>query len=405
MSRTASMDTKNGDIGSLCRDAKTPLFKEQVRVGIPNIGNHDSFLARVTDALDNKMLSNQGPYVCEFEKRLANYLGVKHVISMCNGTVALQVAASAIGLTGEVIVPSFTFVATPHSLQWLKIKPIFCDVDPITHNIDPGKIEALITPRTTGILAVHLWGRPCEIDKLEAICEKHNLQLLFDASHAFGCSYNGKKIGNHGCAESFSFHATKFLNTLEGGAVATNDDALAEKMKHMRNFGFETAENVVCVGTNGKMNEISAAMGLTSLESMGSFIETNKRNYQQYSEEFETIPGFSMIQYSSNEDNNFQYIIVVVDSEISGLTCDQTVELLWSENVMVRRYFYPGCHEMEPYRSCSTHAGLHLQETERLAKKVIAFPNGTSVDPSMISTICGLLRLAVNVACDRAEVV
>lgn len=375
---------------------REPLFEEQLLVGRPNIGNEDAFLARVKDALDRKWLSNQGPFVRDLEERLAHYLGVKHVIAMCNGTVSLQIAARAIGLSGEVIVPSFTFVATPHSLQWQEITPVFCDIDPKTHNIDPDKIESLITPNTTGILAVHLWGRPCEIEKLEAICKKHNLKLLFDASHAFGCSHNGKMIGNYGHAESFSFHATKFFNTLEGGAVATNDDDIAEKMKLMRNFGFKEIDNVVSIGTNGKMNEISGAMGLTSFESIELFVEANRKNYQRYSAEFESIPGCSMVQYDPHESNNFQYIIVEVDNEVTGLTRDQIVELLKSENVLVRRYFYPASHAMEPYQSYMPHNVQHLQETDKIAKSVISFPNGTSVDETMISKICNLLRLAVH---------
>ena len=181
---------------------------------------------------------------------------------MCNATVALEIAIRAMGMSGEVIVPSFTFVATAHALQWQEITPVFCDIDPRTHNLDPNRIEEMITPRTTGIIGVHVWGRPCAVDALAEIAQRRHLKLLFDAAHAFGCSYQGQMIGNFGDAEVFSFHATKFFNTFEGGAVVTNDDELAAKMRLMKNFGFHGYDNVIYVGTNGKMSEVSAAMGL-----------------------------------------------------------------------------------------------------------------------------------------------
>ena len=386
----------NSALASLSICTGEPFFDDKVHVGRPNVGNHDAFLTRVKDALDRKSLSNQGPFVNDLEERIANHLDVEHVIATSSGTVSLEIAAKAMGLSGEVIVPSFTFVATPHALQWQGITPVFCDIDPKTQNIDPEEIESLITPRTTGILAVHIWGRPCEIEKLEAICEKNNLKLLFDASHAFGCSYKGRMIGNHGDAETFSFHATKFFNTFEGGAIATNDDELAERVKLMRNYGINGTDSVLHIGKNGKMNEISAAMGLTSLEAIDSFIASNKNNYQRYYSEFESIPGCSLIEYNPQVYNNYQYIVVEVDSKVTGLNRDQIVEILQCENVMVRRYFYPGCHELEPYKTNFPNAGQRLQETNKLTESVVSFPNDTSVDPTMISQICHLLRLAIN---------
>ena len=186
--------------------------------------------------LDRRRLTNRGPFVRQLEERIADYVGVNHCIAMTNGTIALEIAIRALGMTGEVIVPSMTFIATAHSLQWQQIKPVFCDIDPATHNVDPNRIEELITPLTTGIIGVHVWGRPCEIDLLSENAGRNNLKLLFDAAHAFGCSYKGKMIGNFGDAEVLSFHATKFFNTFEGGAVLTNDDLLAEKNRLMKNW-------------------------------------------------------------------------------------------------------------------------------------------------------------------------
>jgi dTDP-4-amino-4,6-dideoxygalactose transaminase len=191
---------------------------------------------------------------------------------MCNGTIALEIAIRALGLTGEVIVPSYTFIATAHALHWQGITPVFADIDPDTHNLDPEAVRRMITPRTTGIIGVHLWGRAAPVEALQAISDEHGLQLMFDAAHAFGCSYRGQMIGNFGRAEVLSFHATKFFNTLEGGAVVTNDDELAEVMRLMRNFGFSGYDNVIHPGTNGKMVEICAAMGLTNFDELDDVV-------------------------------------------------------------------------------------------------------------------------------------
>ena len=259
-----------------------PMFAEPLHVGRPNIGNHKRFLQRASDILDSGWLSNNGPIAQEFEQRIASFLGVKHCVAMCNGTIALEIATRALDLKGEVIVPSYTFVATAHALQWQEITPIFADIDPATHNLDPAAVWRMITPRTTGIIGVHLWGRASPVKELEAIAKEHNLRLMFDASHGFGCSLGGRLLGGFGECEVFSFHATKFFNTFEGGAVVTNNDTLAEKMRLMRNFGFSGYDNVIYPGTNGKMTEIAAAMGLTNLEELDDFVAINRRNYQCY---------------------------------------------------------------------------------------------------------------------------
>lgn len=373
-----------------------PAFNDKLYVGRPNIGKREHLLARINDLLDRRYLSNNGPYVQEFEELIAKTVGVKHCIAMCNGTVALEIAIRAGGLTGEVIVPSFTFIATAHALQWQEITPVFCDIDSKTHNINPYQIEQMITPRTTGIIGVHLWGRACEVEALTDIAKSHNLKLLFDAAHAFGCSYKGQMIGNFGNAEVFSFHATKFFNTFEGGAVVTNDDELAEKIRLMNNFGFAGYDRVIYVGTNGKMNEVSAAMGLTSFESMEEFIAVNYRNYQHYQQQLADIPGISLSTYDEQEKCNYQYIILEVDEALTQISRDKLVEILWAENVIARRYFYPGCHLMEPYRSYFPHAGLLLPNTESLTSRVLSLPTGTAVGLEEISKICQIIRLVIS---------
>jgi dTDP-4-amino-4,6-dideoxygalactose transaminase len=329
------------------------------------------------------------------EAQVARLLDVKHCIAMCNGTVALEIAIRALGLKGEVIVPAFTFIATAHALQWQEITPVFCDVDPRTHNLDPAQVERLVTPRTTGIIGVHVWGQPCNVEALAAMAQQHDLGLLFDAAHAFGSSHHGRMIGNFGDAEVFSFHATKFFNTFEGGAVTTNDDELASKIRLMHNFGFAGLDNVIYIGTNGKMSEVSAAMGLTGLESLDDFIAVNFRNYRQYRRELAGIQGVRMLAYDESEQGNYQYIVLEIDEGFSGISRDQLVEILHAENVRARRYFYPGCHRMEPYRSYFPHAGLLLPETESLVQRVLTLPNGSSVGTEEISGICQIVRLAL----------
>jgi dTDP-4-amino-4,6-dideoxygalactose transaminase len=372
-----------------------PVFNEPLHVGRPNIGDRERLFNRITDLLDRRWLTNNGPYVQEFERQIADLIGVKHCIAMCNATIGLEIAIRAAGLTGEVIVPSFTFVATAHSLQWQEITPVFCDIDPHTHNIDPRQVERLITPRTTGIIGVHLWGQACDVDALAEIADKHHLKLLFDAAHAFGCSYRGRMIGTFGDAEIFSFHATKFFNTFEGGAVVTNDDELATKIRLMKNFGFAGYDNVTYVGTNGKMSEIAAAMGLTGLESLEEFIATNYRNYKEYQRHLKDTPGIRAKIYDEKERCNYQYIILEVDEDEAGLNRDQLIDILHAENILARRYFYPGCHRMEPYRSYFPHANLLLPETEQMVHRVLALPTGTAVGPEEIEQICHIINLAV----------
>ena len=380
-----------------------PAFAEVLHVGRPNIGDRGRLLERINDLLDRRWLTNNGPFLEEFEARLTDVAGVPHCVAMCNGTVALEIAIRALGMTGEVIVPSFTFVATAHALEWQGITPVFCDVDARTHTLDPDRVEALVTPRTTGIIGVHLWGRPCHTGALAEIARARGLRLLYDASHAFACSHEGRMIGGFGDAEVFSFHATKFLNSFEGGAVATSDGELAERMRMMRNFGFVGYDDVRYVGTNGKMAEISAAMGLTSLESMTEFTAVNRRNYHHYRACLEGTPGLSLTAYDERERCNFQYVVLEVEPGAEGVGRDLLQRVLLAENVFARRYFYPGCHRMEPYRSALPAAGLALPVTERLSNRVLSLPTGTAVGLEAIETICDVVRLACSHAPEIAR--
>jgi len=373
---------------------KIPAFDTMLHVGGPNIGHRDRLMQRIEGILDRHWLTNRGELVQEFETRLQDYLGVRHCISMCNGTVALEIAIRALGLKGEVIVPSFTFIATAHALQWQEITPVFCDIAPGTYNIDPERIEELITPRTTGIIGVHVWGKPCDTEPLEALSHRHGLRLMFDGAHAFGCSHKGTMIANFGECEVFSFHATKFFNTFEGGAVATNNDELAEKIRLMQNFGFSGMDKVIYIGTNGKMNEVCAAMGLTNLDSLDEFIEINRRNYNLYHKRLADIPGIELVRYDTSEKNNWQHVVFELNETNYGRSRDELMKHLHANGVRARRYFYPGCHRMEPYRSYYPHAHLLLPETEQLCDRVLLLPTGTGVTQEDIRTISLIIEKA-----------
>lgn len=384
--------TKNDDLAIFCGN---PTFQEPLHVGRPNIGNRDRLVSRINNMLDRHWLTNNGPYVHEFEQRIAEFVGVKHCITVCNATIGLEIASRALGLAGEVIVPSFTFIATAHALQWQEITPVFADINPKTHNLNPLSVEKLITPRTTGVLGVHVWGRPCDVEALSEITQRHHLKLMFDAAHALGNSHHGQMIGNFGEVEVFSFHATKFLNSFEGGAIVTNNDDLAKKIRNMINFGFAGYDQVDYLGINGKMTEICAVMGLTSLESIDTIIATNRQNYRQYKQGLSDVPGVTVAEYDETEKCNYQYVILEINEQVAGITRDVIVKILQAENVLARRYFYPGCHQMEPYRSYFPHAGLLLPETEKLVERVMSLPTGTSVTIDDVKKICQIICFAV----------
>jgi dTDP-4-amino-4,6-dideoxygalactose transaminase len=384
---------KNNSFRSV--DVVKPLFSEHLHVGRPNIGNRERLLERINQVLDRRWLSNDGPLVREFETAIAQYVGVKHCIALCNATAGLEIAIRAMGLKSEVIVPAYTFVATAHALTWLGIRPVFADIDPLTHNINPEAVERLITHNTSGVIGVHVWGHPCDTDALEKVARKHGLKVMYDAAHAFGSSRNGMMVGNFGECEVYSFHATKFLNTFEGGAVVTNNDELAEKIRLMRNFGFKGYDNVVSIGINGKMSEVCAAMGLTSLESVHELINLNERNHKAYRIGLNRIPGITLLERNDGERHNYQYVVIEVEETLYGRTRDELVDILHSHNVIARKYFWPGCHRMEPYVTQAPNVYKDLAETEHVAARVVVLPTGQTVNADMISKICRIISASV----------
>ena len=255
-------------------------------------------------------------------------------------------------------------------------------------------MAARITPRTTAVIGVHLWGRPCDVDGLAELADRHALKLLFDAAHAFGCTCKGRMVGSFGDAEVFSFHATKVLNAFEGGVVTTNDDELARRLRLMRNFGFAGYDNVVELGTNAKMSEVSAAMGLTSLDSFDEFVAVNYRNYKLYEERLRDVPGVRLARYDESERCNYQYVVLEVDERAAHIGQKDLLRVLWAENAIARKYFAPGCHNMPVYRELYPEAGKSLPVTNRLADRLLILPTGTTTSEQAVQGICSVLRLA-----------
>jgi dTDP-4-amino-4,6-dideoxygalactose transaminase len=377
----------------LAINGATPAFAEPLHVGRPNVADRELYLEKIAGMLDSGWLTNDGPLVREFEARLAEHVGARHVVATCNATIALEIAVRALGLSGEVIVPSYTFIATAHAVAWQGITPVFADIDPETHCLDPASVERLITPRTTGVIGVHLWGRTAPVESLEAIARERGLKLIFDAAHAFGVTRGGKLVGGFGACEVFSFHATKFLNSLEGGAVATDDDDLAQAVRLMRNFGFAGYDNVIHPGTNGKMVEACAAMGLVNLERVQDLVEVNLRNHRAYARALADVPGLRLLGFDEAERNNFQYVVVERQPDCAA-SRDEIVAALTAEGVLARKYFWPGCHRMLPYREQCPEADAHLPNTNAVAERVVVLPTGVSVsesDAEVIGSVLGVL--------------
>jgi len=346
-------------------------FTQPLYVGRPTTGDRSRFLERLNRVLDSQWLTNDGPMVREFEERVAEQAGVRNCVATCNATTALQLLFTALGLSGEVVLPSMTFVATAHAVRMLGLTPVFCDIDPATGCIDPRAAEAAVTPRTSGVVGVHLFGRPCPVDELEDLAARRGLRLAFDAAHALGCGYGGRRVGGFGAAEVFSFHATKVVNSFEGGAIVTDDDGLAQHLRSLRNFGSGAAGRVERVGTNAKMSEVAAAMGLTSLEAFERTVAHNRANDALYRSELLGVEGVSVFAQAEDSRPNCQYVVIMVDEAVTGVHRDLVMRALAAENVVARPYFSPACHQLEPYRS---ERPVALPHTERMADQMLALP-------------------------------
>jgi dTDP-4-amino-4,6-dideoxygalactose transaminase len=379
-------------VRDLAVNGAQPAFLEPLHVGRPYVVNREGFLRTTHEILDRLWLTNNGPVVQELERQVARHHQVKYCIAMSSGTLALEIAIRALQLEGEVILPSHTYIATAHALHWHGLTPVFADIDPATHNLDPVSVRNAITPRTSAIMGVHLWGRVAPVSELQHLADEFGLKLIYDAAHAFGCSWQGTKIGNFGDCEVLSFHATKCFHTLEGGAVLTNQEALAEKLRLMRNFGFSGVDQVVCAGTNGKLNEVSAAMGVSNFAFLEQLLAHNRQVYRTYREAMSNLSGIRLLEFDERQDNNFQYIVLELE-ESCPLGRDRIIEVLHAENILARRYFWPGCHRMMPYRELYPSAGCNLNHTEQVMERIIVMPGGSALSPEMIPTIASVLAV------------
>lgn len=380
-----------------------PAFAAQLHVAQLNLPDWDKTEAAFRDIFARRYFANNGPRVRELDRAFADFIGVGHAVSVTNGTVGLMILAKALGISGEVIVPAATFPATVQALSWVGLTPVFCDIDERTHLITPETVAPLITERTAGILGVHLWGQGCDVAGLQRLADARGLALFFDACHAIGCSKGGRPIGGFGVGEVFSFHATKVVSGAEGGCITTNDAALADRLRTIRNFHATETFASVPLRLNGKMSEAQAAFALLSLADADANIAQNRLRYQAYEAGLAGLPGVKMLRYSPDEKNNYQYIVVEIDAVVAGLHRDTINALLLEENVVCRRHFYPGVHRMRPFAEGGNKPAADLPNTEALNQRLLQLPNGQPVTVADVVNVCDLLRRMIVQAGDIRE--
>jgi len=321
-----------------------------------------------------KWLTNCGPFHQKLEVELCEYLKVKHLSLFTNGTLPLITALQALHITGEVITTPYSFVATTHAIWWNGLKPVFVDVDPVTCNINPEKIEEAITPQTTAIMPVHVYGTPCDTERIQAIADKHGLKVIYDAAHAFGVEVNGKSVLEAGDMSTLSFHATKVYNTVEGGALIMHDKETKRYIDYLRNFGFSGETEIVAPGINSKMDEMRAAYGLINLKQANAAIESRRQVAMWYGDALKDVKGISYLNDMPNVRHNYAYFPIFVDADVYGMTRDELYAKMKAGNVLGRRYFYPLISNLAVYRSLESAAPSHLPVANKIADSVICLP-------------------------------
>ena len=350
------------------------MSNKKIFVTQPSLPPLDEFIPYLQKIWDNKWLTNCGEFHKEFEQKLAEYLGVKYVSLFTNGMIALQVGMQALRITGEVITTPFTFVATTHAIHWNNCTPVFCDIEPDTFTIDPEKVESLITPRTTAIMPVHVYGNPCQHEKLQKIANTYGLKLFYDAAHVFGVKKDGISVCNWGDLSMLSFHATKVFNTFEGGALVTNDPNMKQRIDYLKNFGIADEVTVIAPGSNGKMDEFRAAFGLLLLERVDGEIAKRKAVAEKYRDALKDVPGIRMLHDLPGVQHNYAYFPILIDSGKYGMSRDELFEKLRANNIISRKYFYPLCSDFPTYRSLSSAAPSNLPEAVKAASNVLCLP-------------------------------
>lgn len=340
----------------------------------------------------NKWLTNNGPFHQEFEKALCEYLGVKYISLFANGTLALITALQALRITGEVITTPFSFVATTHALWWNGIKPVFVDIEPEYFNIDPDKIEAAITPQTTAILPVHVYGNPCNVEKIQKIADTYGLHVIYDACHAFGVEINGNSILNYGDLSVLSFHATKVFTTFEGGAIVCHDEKMKKRIDYLKNFGFADETTVVAPGINAKMNEFQAALGLLQLKYIDENIEKRKKIAETYRNNLKDIKGIQFLNNIDGIRHNYAYFPILINQEEYGHTRDEVYEELKKYNTFTRRYFYPLISNFPTYKNLSSANIENLPMANKISKDILCLPIFPELSISKVLRICDLIK-------------
>lgn len=347
--------------------------EKTIYVTQPALPPLEEFLPYLEEIWSNKILTNCGPFHQQLESALAEYLGVKHISLFANGTLALMTALQSLRISGEVITTPYSFVATAHSMLWNGVKPVFVDIEPGSFNIDPGKIEAAITPHTTAIMPVHCYGHPCDVDRIEKIASDYGLKVIYDAAHAFGVQYGGGSVLNQGDLSILSFHATKVFNTFEGGAIVSPDAKTKRHIDHLKNFGIVDEVTVVAPGINGKMNEISAAFGLLQLKNINSALQNRAAIDAQYRTSLQTVAGIHCPLPPEGTVTNHSYFPILVQPGYA-ISRDALFQKLRDAGIYARRYFYPLISEFPMYRGMPSADSSNLPEASRMASQVICLP-------------------------------
>ena len=367
------------------------MAEKQITVTSPLMPSLEDFNVYLEDIWKRKWITNNGYYHKELEKALCDYLGVPFISLFTNGTLPLITALQALRITGEVITTPFSFVATTHSLWWNGIKPVFVDIDPVTCNLDPEKIEAAITPRTTAIMPVHVYGNPCDTKKIQNIADKYGLKVIYDAAHAFGVKVNGESVLNAGDMSTLSFHATKVYNTIEGGALIMHDEQTKKRIDYLKNFGFAGETTVVAPGINSKMDEMRAAYGLLNLKQVDKAIEWRKHVAELYRETLKDIDGITFFDDILGVKHNYSYFPIFVDAEKYGMTRDELYFKMKEHNVLGRRYFYPLISEFSTYRGLESANKENLPVATEKAEQVICLPMYYGLCDEDIDRIIGII--------------
>lgn len=367
-------------------------FEQPIYVTRPLLPDITAVTERMEKVWNSKQLTNFGTQHDELSGQLKDYLEVDHISMFSNGTMALLLGLKALKLTGEVITTPFTFPATVQVLDWNNLTPVFCDIDPVTFNIDADKIEALITEKTSAILGVHVFGNPCDVEGIQAIADKHGLKVIYDAAHAFGSKINGVPVSSFGDLTMFSFHATKLFNTIEGGALTYSDPELDKQLNLLKNFGIANSESVVLSGLNAKLNEVQAGVGLEVLKVVGE--ERRKRHTikKAYEENLADIDGIRVLTTLADESSSYQYFVIEINEAVFGQSRDTVHQELQKYNIFARKYFYPLCSDFEWYSELPSARPENLPHAKRAVQQVLAMPYYGDLPTASVEAICEIIR-------------